>query len=112
MPIIDSDPAQIATRPVVVVTGTGPTGASGGPTGPTGVTGQAVVGPTGPTGVRGVSPTGPTGAGAFTGPTGATGITGPPGSAGPNNRFIPPTSDPHIVGAVWSNAGVLTISSG
>lgn len=82
MPIIDSDPAQVATRPVVVVHGpTGSTGAFGGPTGPTGNTGAAVVGPTGPTGVRGVGPTGVAGA-SVTGPTGARGMTGPPGTIG------------------------------
>jgi hypothetical protein len=26
--------------------------------------------------------------------------------------FVPPTADPHIVGAVWNNAGVLAISAG
>lgn len=82
MPIIDSDPSPVATRPVVVVHGpTGATGAFGGPTGPTGSTGAAVTGPTGPTGVRGVGPTGVTGA-SITGPTGAQGMTGPPGTIG------------------------------
>ena len=84
MPIIDSDPSPVATRPVVVVLGpTGPQGAAGGPTGPTGITGATIVGPTGPTGVRGVGPTGATGAaGPLTGPTGPVGLTGPPGSPG------------------------------
>jgi collagen type VII alpha len=75
-------PADIMTRPVVVVHG--PTGPSGGPTGPTGPQGFATL--TGATGVRGptgvTGPTGAigaTGAGAFTGPTG---FTGPPGSVG------------------------------
>lgn len=26
--------------------------------------------------------------------------------------WIPPTADPHVSGAVWNNAGTLTISSG
>jgi hypothetical protein len=83
MPIVDSDPAPIETRPVVVVHGpTGATGAAGGPTGPTGASGVSVIGPTGPTGVRGVGPTGVTGAQGLTGPTGTVGKTGPPGSPG------------------------------
>lgn len=84
MPIIDSAPATVGTRPVVVVHGpTGSTGPAGGPTGATGATGLAVVGPTGPTGVRGVGPTGNTGAQGITGPTGAIGKTGPPGIGSP-----------------------------
>lgn len=80
MPIVDNEPAPIATRPVVVVREgvviEGHTGATGPATpGPTGATGH--------TGPGGGGPTGPTGAGAFTGPTGAPGLTGPPGSFGP-----------------------------
>jgi hypothetical protein len=68
-------PAEIMTRPVVVVHG--PTGPSGGPTGPTGPIGAASA--TGATGVRG--PSGVTGA---TGPTGAaSSVTGPTGMTGP-----------------------------
>lgn len=26
--------------------------------------------------------------------------------------YIPPTTDPHVVGALWNNAGTLTISAG
>lgn len=26
--------------------------------------------------------------------------------------WVPPTSDPHVVGAVWNSAGTLTISAG
>lgn len=26
--------------------------------------------------------------------------------------LVPPTRDPHIVGAIWNNAGVLTLSAG
>ena len=26
--------------------------------------------------------------------------------------IIPPTSDPHVVGQVWNNVGVLTVSAG
>lgn len=78
---------------------------SAGPTGATGSTGiTGATGVTGPTGA-----TGPTGVGA-TGATGATGETGVTGPTGPNTLFIPPTSDPMISGAVWNNAGVLTIS--
>lgn len=99
MPIIDSDPSPVATRPVVVVHGpTGATGNPGGPTGPTGNIGATVVGPTGPTGVRGVGPTGATGATGITGLIGATGSTGPPGSAGPT-------------GSVGIAAGGITVSA-
>jgi hypothetical protein len=83
MPVINSDPALVETRPVVVVHGpTGAVGPSGGPTGPMGPPGPATIGPTGATGDRGVGPTGATGAGAFTGPTGPRGLTGPPGTLG------------------------------
>jgi hypothetical protein len=50
--------------------------------------------------------TGPTGPG-FTGPTGATGPTGTVAIV-----VIPPTADPHVVGQVWNNGGVLTVSAG
>jgi len=53
-------------------------------------------------------PTGPSGAG----PAGTTGATGPTGSTGSAAYFIPPTSDPHQVGAVYNQGGVLMISSG
>ena len=73
-------PAEIMTKPVVVVHG--PTGPSGGPTGPTGPVGAAsmtgATGPRGPSGVTGY--TGPTGADSTV--TGPTGLTGPPGSLG------------------------------
>lgn len=29
-----------------------------------------------------------------------------------NGVWVPPTADPHVSGAVWNNAGTLTISSG
>lgn len=32
--------------------------------------------------------------------------------AGATLVFIPPTADPHVVGALWNNAGTLTISAG
>lgn len=68
-------PAEIMTKPVVVVHG--PTGPSGGPTGATGPQGMAST--TGATGVRG--PSGVTG---YTGPTGlASVVTGPTGMTGP-----------------------------
>jgi hypothetical protein len=85
-------PADIMTRPVVVVHG--PTGPSGGPTGPTGPVGAAsttgatgVRGPTGvtgPTGLQGVASTvtGPTGPFGPPGSIGATGMQGPTGSTG------------------------------
>ena len=65
------------------------------------------IGPTGGTGPTG--PTGQAGIATNTGATGATGVTGP---TGPNTLFVPPTSDPQIVGAVWNNSGTLTISAG
>ena len=73
-------PAEIMTKPVVVVHG--PTGPSGGPTGATGPAGAAsMTGATGPRGTSGVTGyTGPTGADSTV--TGPTGSTGPPGSAG------------------------------
>jgi hypothetical protein len=55
-------------------------------------------------------PTGATGPAGGIGPTGATGPTGPSGTVGV--VIIPPTSDPHNVGQVWNNAGVLTVSAG
>ena len=65
-------------------------------------------GPTGPTGA-----TGPTAAQGRTGPVGATGATGITGPTGANPfLFMPPTSNPAVVGAVWSNGGVLTVSGG
>lgn len=78
-------PAEISSRPVVVVGG--PTGPSGGPTGPTGNTGNtgptgkaATTGATGPTGMGATGPTG------VTGPRGLTGFTGPVGNAGPTGQ--------------------------
>jgi hypothetical protein len=73
-------PAEVMTRPVVVVHG--PTGPSGGPTGATGPVGA--VSTTGATGVRGpTGSTGPTGVtGAASTATGPTGMTGPVGSVG------------------------------
>lgn len=38
------------------------------------------------------------------------GSNAPVTSAG--GTFIPPTSDPHVTGAVWNNAGTLEISAG
>ncbi len=32
--------------------------------------------------------------------------------AGAILAFVPPTADPHVVGALWNNAGTLTISAG
>lgn len=32
--------------------------------------------------------------------------------AGGKLAFIPPTADPHVVGALWNNAGTLAISAG
>lgn len=40
------------------------------------------------------------------------GQIGPTGATGPGSFFKPPTADPHVVGVVWNNAGVLTISAG
>lgn len=77
MPIIDNDPAAVATRPVVVVHSGAPIG---GPTGPPGAPGP--FGAPGPTGPPGSAVAGATGAGA-PGPTGPTGKVGPPGSPGP-----------------------------
>ena len=72
------------------------------------VNGQTVVagGPTGPTG--------PTGAGGATGATGPTGPTGPAVSGAVLYAATGaiPTSDPHIVGHIWSNSGTITISAG
>lgn len=52
----------------------------------------------------------PTGA---TGPAGAAGATGPAGPAGPAaTNFIAPSTDPHVIGAVWSSGGRLVISAG
>lgn len=98
-------PAEIMTKPVVVIGG--PTGPAGGPTGPTGVTGST--GPTGFTGVRGqtgplgTGPTGSTGAGAFTGPTG---MTGPVGAGGPGP--IGPTG---VTGPPLTNSGKVVSNS-
>jgi hypothetical protein len=44
------------------------------------------------------------------GPGGPTGLTGPTGKSFFTVNIV--TSDPHVVGQVWSNAGVLTISAG
>lgn len=76
--------------------------------GPAGPQGPSRAGPTGPTGTTGVSSmTGMTGVylGATAGTTGATGVTG-------IALFIPPKSDPHLVGAVWLSGGTLVISAG
>lgn len=53
-------------------------------------------------------PTGPTG------PTGATGPTGPAvtGAVLYGSTGAIPTSDPHVVGHIWSNSGTITISAG
>ena len=61
---------------------------------------------------RSTGPTGPTGQAGIATNTGATGATGVTGPTGPNTLFVPPTSDPQIVGAVWNNSGTLTISAG
>ena len=31
---------------------------------------------------------------------------------GINTTLVPPTSDPHVVGQIWNNSGVLAISAG
>lgn len=110
--------------------GTGPTGPTGnaGPTGAAGNTGAVgVTGPTGSTGPTGTAtgPAGNTGANSATGSTGPTGAKGPrtlvdPGPAGPVNttiKWIPPSLDPGIAGAVWNpggqtGVGKLRISTG
>jgi hypothetical protein len=46
-----------------------------------------------------------------TGATGTAGATGPTGST-TTFLFVAPTADPHVVNAVWNNAGVLTVSAG
>jgi hypothetical protein len=75
-----------------------------GKTGPNSATGNT--GPTGFVGFSGNSnKTGPTG---VTGPTGFTGRAGPIGKTGGNWRFIVPTSDPHIAGAVYNSGGGAT----
>lgn len=52
----------------------------------------------------------PTGA---TGPAGTAGATGPAGPVGPAaTNFIAPSTDPHVVNAVWNNNGRLVISAG
>jgi hypothetical protein len=104
MPVINSDPALVETRPVVVVREgaiisgpSGPTGASG----PTGSMGPTGISPTGPTGDAG-----PTGPGAPQGPTGPIGMTGPPGGpTGPTGATGPlggPTGPTGLPGSTGS----------
>ena len=97
---------------------TGATGAAGrtGATGATGATG--LTGVTGATGaVAATGGTGHTGATGTTGGTGGTGVTGATGAA-PSNVVLygatgpVPTSDPHILGHIWSDSGTITISGG
>ena len=73
------------------------------------VAGNGITGPTGATGA----------ASTVTGPTGATGasITGPTGPSTSHAVIYGtagaiPTSDPHSVGALWSNTGTITVSAG
>ena len=63
----------------------------------------------GPTG-----PTGPTGSAGSAGSAGATGPTGPTpvGAVLYGSTGAIPTSDPHIVGHIWSSSGTITISAG
>ena len=72
--------------------------------------------------VAGNGITGPTGAAStVTGPTGPASTTpGPTGPTGPSTSHAViygtagaiPTSDPHSVGALWSNTGTITVSAG
>ncbi len=39
-------------------------------------------------------------------------VTSLVGSVIQTGTLVPPTSDPHIVGGIWNNNGVLTISAG
>jgi hypothetical protein len=95
-------PAEVMTRPVVVVHG--PTGPAGGPTGATGPVGAAST--TGATGVRGPTGlTGPTGStGAASTAIGPTGFTGPPGSVG----TFGPTGPTGTVGPRFSGGDAST----
>lgn len=72
----------------------------GGPTGPTGPTGS--VGATGPTGPA-ISTASPT----FTGTTTVSALT----STGVILMTLG-TTDPHVIGRLWANAGVVTVSAG
>lgn len=72
----------------------------GGPTGPTGPTGAA--GPTGPTGPA-ISTASPT----FTGTTTVSALT----TTGVVLMTLG-TTDPHVVGRLYANAGVVTVSAG
>lgn len=97
---------------------TGPTGASSvitGPTGSIGPTGN--VGATGSTGAIGntgvigsTGPIGPTGVPGDRGPVGFTGPTGPLSSIGVPGPI--PSSNPHVLGYLYFNSGVLTVSAG
>jgi len=55
--------------------------------------------------------TGPVGPSGPAGAAGTSNVTGPTGSTSAT-MFVPPTADPHVVGAVWNNGGVLTVSAG
>ena len=87
-----------------------------GPPGPQGP--QGIDGPPGPQGITGN--TGPQGLPGNDGATGPQGLKGDTGPTGPVNGNLVvydgagaiPTSDPGVLGRLWNNSGVITISGG